>query len=57
MSHTDDEEIKKRTLDGFTVQFFDGKDWAEVESQAGSKIFRTGQRPEDDWELERKYTF
>jgi len=57
MSHTDDEEIKKRTLDGFTVQFFDGKDWAEVESQAGSKIFRTGQTPEDDWELERKYTF
>ena len=50
------EETKKRTLDGFTVQFFDGKDWNEVEGPNG-KIWMTGQRAEDDWELERKFTF
>lgn len=50
------EETKTRTLNGFTVQFFDGKDWNDYDGPAG-KIFRTGQTAEDDWELERKFTF
>ena len=53
---TGSEETKKRTLDGFILEFFDGKNWNEYDGPAG-RIFKTGQKPEDDWELERKFTF
>lgn len=44
----------QRTIDGFQIQYYNGKEWVFYK---GGEVFKLGQLPSDDKDLERSVTF